>query len=150
MLHNDFPTVTKIIGVNGANVEHVEAQTHCKVQLRGRGSGFMEPDTNQELAENMFLCLSSEIPENGKAALDMVQDLLKSVLEEHQAWCLTHNLVSPAIPDPLVIENPESVVASGLPAPSLQQPQLPPLQQPPPPQPPAAPGGGDFYGAIGG
>merc|ERR1719350_1815211 len=93
-LHSDFPTVSKIIGVHGANVEHVRSQTHCTVQLRGRGSGYLEPETGQELQENMFLFLTSSVPENGKVALDMVQDLLKSVYEEHQSWCSQHNLVS--------------------------------------------------------
>lgn len=136
-LHNDFPTVQKIIGANSANVEHVRSQTLCAVQLRGRGSNHLEPETGQELQESMFLYLTSASPENGKAALDMVQDLLKSVYEEHQGWCLQHNLASPALGDPIVIENPDIIASPGLP---------PHAQAAPPP----APGGQgcDFYGAA--
>lgn len=106
-LHPEFPTVTKIVGVNGQNVEHICTQTGCTVQLRGAGSGHLEPESGQELQEPMFAWLSSDSPQSGKNALEMFQDLLKSVFEEHQSWCQQHNLMQPSFMDPTVIENPD-------------------------------------------
>lgn len=118
MLHPDFPTVSKIVGTGMANIEHLRSQTNCQVLLRGRGSQHHELD-GQELMEPMFLWLSSESPQNGKACLEMAQDLLTSVYEEHQAWCTQHGLVNQMNSTPLVIENPEVIpAAASAPAPS--------------------------------
>jgi len=105
LLHKEFPTVQKILGLNGQNMDHVRTQTRCRLQLRGRGSGLAEPETGQEAPEPMFLWLSSDTPEAGKSALDMCQDLLLSVYEEHQGWCQQHNLVHPGMLEPVVVEN---------------------------------------------
>lgn len=105
LLHKEFPTVQKILGLNGQNMDHVRTQTRCRLQLRGRGSGLAEPETGQEAPEPMFLWLSSDTPEAGKSALDMCQDLLRSVYEEHQGWCQQHNLVHPGMLEPVVVEN---------------------------------------------
>jgi len=104
-LHREFPTQVKIVGQNNANVNHVQGQTHCNVLLRGRGSGHLEAD-GQELPEPMFLWLSGSSEQNGKAALDMVLDLIKVVYEEHQHWCVRHNLGNPGVLEPIVQQNP--------------------------------------------
>lgn len=117
-LHPEFPTVQKILGIKGMNVDHIKSQTGCNVQLRGRGSGQAEPDTGQELPDQMFLWLASDNASIGKPALDMSQDLLKSVYEEHQVWCQTNKLMHPAFLEPSIIENPESASGPSVPAPS--------------------------------
>lgn len=116
-LHPEFPTVQKILGINGMNVDHIRTQTGCTVQLRGRGSGQAEPDTGQELTDQMFLWLASDNANTGKPALDMSQDLLKSVYEEHQVWCQTNHLMHPTFLEPTIIENPESASGPSVPAP---------------------------------
>mmetsp|Transcript_32911 Transcript_32911/g.83361 ORF Transcript_32911/g.83361 Transcript_32911/m.83361 type:complete len:504 (-) Transcript_32911:119-1630(-) len=133
-LHSEFPTAAKIVGNNEANIEHLRSQTHCSAQLRGRGSGFLEPD-GRELQENMFLWLSSNDPQHGKAGLEMAQDLLKSVYEEHQAWCTQHKVFASLVTEPVVIENPDLPMSMPAPGPV-------PATGPPAPGPPgAAPGG---------
>merc|ERR1740129_2367851 len=82
-LHDEFPVVPKIVGTGGQNVGHIQSQTKCIVQLRGKKSGHLEPDTKQELQEPMFLWLSAESPHDGNSAKEMAEDLLKSVYEEH-------------------------------------------------------------------
>eukprot|EP00425_Heterocapsa_triquetra_P008921 CAMPEP_0195143346 /NCGR_PEP_ID=MMETSP0448-20130528/166207_1 /TAXON_ID=66468 /ORGANISM="Heterocapsa triquestra, Strain CCMP 448" /LENGTH=78 /DNA_ID=CAMNT_0040181775 /DNA_START=1 /DNA_END=234 /DNA_ORIENTATION=- len=77
------------------------------VQLRGRGSGQAEPDTGRESAEPMFLWIATDAPQSGRTALEMAQDLLKSVYEEHQTWCQRHGLAHPDFLEPTVIEGPE-------------------------------------------
>ncbi|CAE7286772.1 Khdc4 [Symbiodinium natans] len=106
-LHPEFPTVLRIRGEGDANVEHIRTQTKCNVQLRGTGSGTLEPESNQELPEPMFLWLTSENVENGKASLEMTLDLLKSIYEGHQQWCEQNGILHPEFVKPKVIENPD-------------------------------------------
>mmetsp|Transcript_104647 Transcript_104647/g.296135 ORF Transcript_104647/g.296135 Transcript_104647/m.296135 type:complete len:476 (+) Transcript_104647:114-1541(+) len=122
-LHPDFPTVQKIVGFNGMNIDHIRTQTGSTVQLRGRGSGQAEPDTGQELPDPMFLWLPRDAEMNGKAALDMSQDLLKSVYEEHQTYCQSKGMMHPNFLEPAVIENPESAAGPPLPTPPGYAPQ---------------------------
>ncbi|CAJ1435769.1 unnamed protein product [Effrenium voratum] len=112
-LHPEFPTVLRIRGEADTNVDHIRTQTKCHVQLRGRGSGTLEPETNQELPEPMFLWLSSETVENGKASLEMTMDLLKSIYEGHQQWCEQNNILHPEFVKAKVIENPEVLPGVG-------------------------------------
>lgn len=44
-----------VVGTSGNNVKWIQSETGCKVQIKGRGSGFLEHDTNQESEENMYL-----------------------------------------------------------------------------------------------
>merc|ERR1719414_1404268 len=108
-LHDEFPVVPKIVGSNGQNVGHIQSQTKCIVQLRGSKSGHMEPNSNQELQEPMFLWLSADSLQDGEAAKAMALDLLSSVYEEHESWCKTHNLLDkiPGNLSPTVEENPD-------------------------------------------
>jgi len=106
-LHPEFPTVVRIRGEGDANVEHIRTQTKCRVQLRGRGSGTSEPETSQELPEPMFLWLTSDNAEDGKAGMEMTLDLLKSIYEGHQQWCDQNGIGHPDSIKPKVMENPE-------------------------------------------
>merc|ERR1712194_947719 len=49
--------------------------------------GTIEPDTRQELQEAMSLEICSDQVETGRSASEMSQDLLRSVYEDHEAWC---------------------------------------------------------------
>jgi len=107
-LHPDFPTALKIEGVGGANLNHIRTQNApVKIQLRGQKSGFQEPDSNQELQDTMHLQMSSEDPVQGDCALDMVQDLLRSIYDSHNEWCQQHNQPDPGQIDPSVIRGVE-------------------------------------------
>merc|ERR1719215_1647025 len=114
LLHAEFPTILKILGDQNANVEHVRRETQCNVELRGRGSNFKEPD-GQELQEPLFLWLTANNVQSDKSAQEMVQDLLKSVYEEHQDWCSRHNQPLPTLSDPVPIENPDVLPGQGAP-----------------------------------
>jgi len=116
-LHPEFPTVIRIVGEGNANVEHIRTQTKCNLQLRGRGSGYLEPESGKELPEPMFLWLWADVAENGKTALDMTQDLLKSIYEGHQQWCEQNSIMHPSFIKPKVITNPDVPSAGATPAP---------------------------------
>jgi hypothetical protein len=36
-------------------VKHIQQETQCRVQIKGRGSGYLEQATNRESDEDMFL-----------------------------------------------------------------------------------------------
>lgn len=50
-----FNLRAQVVGQGGAYVKHIQQKTRCKVQIKGRGSGFMEPSTGRESDEPMFL-----------------------------------------------------------------------------------------------
>lgn len=36
-------------------MKHIQQETGCRVQIKGRGSGYLEVSTNREAEEDMFL-----------------------------------------------------------------------------------------------
>jgi len=50
-----FNLRAQVVGRGGDNVKYIQQETGCKVQIKGRGSGFMEPQSGQEGEEPMFL-----------------------------------------------------------------------------------------------
>ena len=50
-----FNLRAQVVGHGGAYVKHIQQETRCRVQIKGRGSGFMEHGTGRESDEPMFL-----------------------------------------------------------------------------------------------
>ena len=50
-----FNLRAQVVGRGGDNVKFIQQETGCKVQIKGRGSGFMEPNSGQESDEPMYL-----------------------------------------------------------------------------------------------
>jgi len=50
-----FNLRAQVVGHGGAYVKHIQQETRCRVQIKGRGSGFMEHGTGQESDEDMYL-----------------------------------------------------------------------------------------------
>lgn len=50
-----FNLRAQVVGHGGAYVKHIQQETRCRVQIKGRGSGFVEHGTNQESDEPMYL-----------------------------------------------------------------------------------------------
>jgi polyribonucleotide nucleotidyltransferase len=50
-----FNLRAQVVGQGGAYVKHIQQQTRCRVQIKGRGSGFIESSTGRESDEAMFL-----------------------------------------------------------------------------------------------
>ena len=53
-----FNLRAKIVGPNGAFVKHIQQETGCRVQLKGKGSGFYEASTGVESDEPLHVHLS--------------------------------------------------------------------------------------------
>lgn len=43
------------MGHGGSYVKHIQQETGCRVQIKGRGSGYLEGATNRESDEDMYL-----------------------------------------------------------------------------------------------
>lgn len=53
-----FNLRAKIVGPNGAFVKHIQQETGCRVQLKGKGSGFYESSTGVESEEPLHVHIS--------------------------------------------------------------------------------------------
>lgn len=50
-----FNLRAQVVGSGGSYVKHIQQETRCRVQIKGRGSGFLEHDTGAESDEQMYL-----------------------------------------------------------------------------------------------
>lgn len=50
-----FNLRAQVVGHGGSYVKHIQQETRCRVQIKGRGSGFMEHETQRESDEQMYL-----------------------------------------------------------------------------------------------
>ena len=50
-----FNLRAQVVGSGGSYVKHIQQETGCRVQIKGRGSGYLEAATNRESDEDMFL-----------------------------------------------------------------------------------------------
>jgi hypothetical protein len=76
----------QVVGRGGDNVKYIQQETSCKVQIKGRGSGFMEPQSGQESDEPMYLHIAGPRPEGVARAKELVDELLEKVKTDYQAF----------------------------------------------------------------
>jgi hypothetical protein len=50
-----FNLRAQVVGQGGQYVKHIQSSTGCRVQIKGRNSGFIENSTGQESDEPMYL-----------------------------------------------------------------------------------------------
>ncbi|KAJ5673863.1 hypothetical protein N7462_009302 [Penicillium macrosclerotiorum] len=79
-----FNLRAQVVGQGGAYVKHIQQKTRCRVQIKGRGSGFIESSTGQESDEPMFLHVAGPDPNDVQAAKELCEDLLANVREQYQ------------------------------------------------------------------
>jgi hypothetical protein len=73
-----------IIGQKGANVKYITQHSGgTRVQLKGRGSGYREPNETQEGDEPMYLHLSSSGHVNLEKAKNLAEGLLRKVKQNY-------------------------------------------------------------------
>lgn len=79
-----FNLRAQVVGQGGAYVKHIQSETRCRVQIKGRGSGFMEHSTGQESDETMYLHVASPDIEQVEKAKKLCEDLLASVRQNYE------------------------------------------------------------------
>ncbi|KAF2461444.1 hypothetical protein BDY21DRAFT_397886 [Lineolata rhizophorae] len=81
-----FNLRASVVGSGGAYVKHIQQETGCRVQIKGRGSGFLERETRQESDEPMYLHVaapSRDQVDNGKA---LCEDLIDNVRKQYEQF----------------------------------------------------------------
>ncbi|EGP83146.1 uncharacterized protein MYCGRDRAFT_77359 [Zymoseptoria tritici IPO323] len=78
-----FNLRAKVVGAGGSYVKHIQTETRCRVQIKGRGSGFMEHDTGVESDEQMYLHVAGPEQSMVDQAKEMCLSLLESVRESY-------------------------------------------------------------------
>ncbi|EMR09573.1 hypothetical protein PNEG_02159 [Pneumocystis murina B123] len=81
-----FHLRASIVGPNGQYVKHVQQETKCRVQIKGIGSGFMEPTTGRESDEPLYLHITGPDPTEVQRAKSLCEDLLKSVKQQYEQF----------------------------------------------------------------
>ncbi|OAQ98276.1 hypothetical protein LLEC1_03920 [Akanthomyces lecanii] len=81
-----FNLRAQIVGAGGSYVKHIQQETGCRVQIKGRGSGYIERDTNQESDDEMFLHVAGPDPAMVEKAKELCQDLIENVREQYEEF----------------------------------------------------------------
>ncbi|QSZ31595.1 hypothetical protein DSL72_001162 [Monilinia vaccinii-corymbosi] len=81
-----FNLRAQVVGHGGAYVKHIQQETRCRVQIKGRGSGFMEHGTGRESDEDMYLHVAGPDPNEVQKAKELCEDLLKNVREQYEEF----------------------------------------------------------------
>ncbi|PFH61435.1 hypothetical protein XA68_17421 [Ophiocordyceps unilateralis] len=83
-----FNLRAQIVGSGGSYVKHIQSETGCRVQIKGRGSGYLEVATNRECDEEMFLHVTGPDPRMVERGKELCEDLMTNVrlqYEEHKS-----------------------------------------------------------------
>ncbi|KAK3171104.1 hypothetical protein OEA41_003188 [Lepraria neglecta] len=78
-----FNLRAQVVGHGGAYVKHIQQETRCRVQIKGRNSGFMEHGTNRESDEPMYLHVAGPDPAMVQEAKALCESLLDNVREQY-------------------------------------------------------------------
>ncbi|KAB5528176.1 hypothetical protein GE09DRAFT_1178036 [Coniochaeta sp. 2T2.1] len=81
-----FNLRAQVVGHGGAYVKHIQQETGCRVQIKGRGSGFLELATGRESDEDMFLHVAGPDPKMVEKAKELCEDLLANVKEQYEEF----------------------------------------------------------------
>ncbi|KAI9829009.1 MAG: hypothetical protein M1832_000032 [Thelocarpon impressellum] len=81
-----FNLRAQVVGHGGAYVKHIQQETRCRVQIKGRGSGFVEQSTGREAEEPMYLHVAGPDPKEVQNAKELCEDLIKNVKEQYERF----------------------------------------------------------------
>ncbi|KAK1972134.1 hypothetical protein LY78DRAFT_566550 [Colletotrichum sublineola] len=81
-----FNLRAQVVGHGGAYVKHIQQETQCRVQIKGRGSGYLEAATNHESDEDMFLHVAGPDPKMVEKAKELCEDLIANVKEQYEEF----------------------------------------------------------------
>ncbi|KAF4986718.1 hypothetical protein FDECE_15804, partial [Fusarium decemcellulare] len=81
-----FNLRAQVVGHGGAYVKHIQQETGCRVQIKGRGSGYLEAATNRESEEDMFLHVTGPDANMVDKAKELCEDLIANVKEQYEEF----------------------------------------------------------------
>lgn len=150
-----FNVRAKLYGPNGSYIKYIHTETGCKVQLKGQGSGFVDPLTNMECEDPLFfhiwymhlLIPSGVSTDKVEQAKKLATELIASTVLEHKKFMLARqgggfNSFGSYGPPMMAGAPPPPPLMPGIPPPpplmAGAPPPPPPIGLPPPPPPPVA------------
>merc|ERR1712176_989738 len=92
-----FKVTQKVLGLHGQYMKAIAKESGAKLRLRGRGSGFLEGDEQQESTDELMLCVSATDSEGYAEAVRLVRELLERVYEDYRAFCRKSGQAAPAL-----------------------------------------------------
>ncbi|KAF2431866.1 hypothetical protein EJ08DRAFT_696017 [Tothia fuscella] len=81
-----FNLRAQVVGAGGAYVKYIQGKTKCRVQIKGRGSGFTEHGTGVESDEPMYLHVAGPDPAQVQIAKSDCLDLLQNVKTQYEQF----------------------------------------------------------------
>jgi hypothetical protein len=81
-----FNLRAQVVGAGGAYVKYIQGKTKCRVQIKGRGSGFTEHGTGRESDEPMYLHVAGPDPAQVQIAKEDCLDLLGNVKTQYEEF----------------------------------------------------------------
>lgn len=81
-----FNLRAQIVGSGGSYVKHIQSETGCRVQIKGRGSGYLEVATNSESEEEMFLHVTGPEPKMVEKGKELCKDLVTNVRDQYEEF----------------------------------------------------------------
>ncbi|KAK3321155.1 hypothetical protein B0T19DRAFT_444934 [Cercophora scortea] len=81
-----FNLRAQVVGHGGAYVKHIQQETGCRVQIKGRGSGYIEASTGRESDDDMYLHVAGPDANMVEKAKELCEDLLNNVREQYEEF----------------------------------------------------------------
>ncbi|PWN93091.1 hypothetical protein FA10DRAFT_263792 [Acaromyces ingoldii] len=79
----NFNVRAKTVGPGGVFVKYIQGETGCRVQIKGLGSAFKDPNTGMESQEPMHIHLTGPDAAKVAEAKELAMDLLDTVRTRH-------------------------------------------------------------------
>ncbi|CAG8651344.1 8956_t:CDS:10 [Dentiscutata erythropus] len=135
-----FNARAKIVGPQGAYVKHIQQETGAKVQLKGRGSGYVEPTSGTEAFEPLHIHITQEGLDRAKKLCEDLINTVKIEWDKHKAQQAAYPSYGRSpYPRPPIYGQPTLPPSGTYPPPPANPPlpsgPPPPLGNPPPPPP---------------
>ncbi|KAA8631352.1 hypothetical protein SMACR_12073 [Sordaria macrospora] len=81
-----FNLRAQVVGHGGAYVKHIQQETGCRVQIKGRGSGYIEASTGRESEDEMYLHVAGPDPKMVEKAKELCEDLMENVKQQYEEF----------------------------------------------------------------
>lgn len=109
-----------VVGQGGANVKHIQNETGVRVQVKGRGSGFLDKITGKEEDRDMYLHVYRGTAEQIQKAKELCEDLVNTMCEQYESGSdksasETKTNVASRVPTEKIAESRNSPMLSGPP-----------------------------------
>lgn len=111
-----FQLKEKLLGPGELHFNHIRVETGATVTLRGKGSGFLDPNSGREAFEPLHIHLIHSLPKGLQSAKELAVNLIQTMQQEYAQWQQQQTLA-------VLVQNPTSAIGVQQVAiqPSLQQ-----------------------------